>query len=406
MPRIAHLHPSDLHGLSRLVIDGVIGTTDLVEQLHQTIARVALPVGKAVETPTRGVTGIVYRSVNGVTRAIGSGTHFAFQQIVPRLGQHQSSPQRERLLAVINGVLGDHLEASDNPLAIYMNLRSHGQVVSLDPEALAIQFQQPGGRLLITIHGLCMNDLQWASGAPNGAPGLPDWLSTQLGYLPLHLHYNTGRHISANGRDLAVLLELLVSSWPEPVEEICLLGHSMGGLVARSACHYAEEAGHAWPTRLRKLFMLGSPHHGAPLERIGNKVDRMLAISPYSAPFTRLGRIRSAGITDLRHGNLLDEDWNDGDGHVEPEDRRQPVRHLDHVDYHAIAATTDARPNSRRSRWIGDGLVPVTSALGHHPDPDRHLPILPAHQLIVPSTTHLGLLHHAEVQATIERWLR
>lgn len=405
MSRLTHLHPSDIHGLSQLAVDGVIGTTAMVEQLHRTIAGIAPPVGQARVEPSRGITGLVYRSIYNVTGLVGTTSQFAFRKIVPRLSAPQSSQQRERMLALFNGVLGDHLEASGNPLAIPMRLRQQGRILTLEPAALARQVSEPGSKLLVAIHGLCMNDLQWAPSAESGRC-LPTRLRESHGYSPLFLNYNTGRHISTNGRELSELLEQLVMAWPTPVDELVLLGHSMGGLVARSACHHAALAGYSWPKRLRKLIMLGSPNHGAPLERIGNKVERLLSLSPYSAPFTRLGRIRSAGITDLRHGNLLDEDWLDPDSHDSPEDRRRPVRQLDHVEYHAVAATTDRHPDSRRSRWIGDGLVPLHSALGDHPDPNRRLLIPATHQLIVPATTHLGLLHHEQVHTTIERWLR
>lgn len=406
MPRSTHLHPSDLHGLSQLMFDGVIGTTSLVEQLHGNILQVASPLARSGLSPTQAVTGGVYRTIHGLTRVIGSGTRFGFEKIVPRLGQRDTTPQRERMLAVFNGVLGDHLEASDNPLVIPMRLRHNGQALLLDPKVLDRQLGQPGGKLLIAIHGLCMNDLQWTSQSVAANPCLPTRLSQRHGYSPLYLNYNSGRHISTNGRELAELLEQLVAAWPVPVQEMVLLGHSMGGLIARSACHYGDQAEHDWPQHLRKLIMLGSPHHGAPLERIGNKVDRLLGLTPYSAPFARLGQIRSAGITDLRHGNLLDEDWHGPDSQASAEDRRQPVQHLAHVDYHAVAATTAAHPDSFSSRWIGDGLVPLASALGQHPDPRRQLLIPDHHQLIVPSTTHLGLLHNPQVHATIETWLR
>lgn len=119
----------------------------------------------------------------------------------------------------------------------------------------------------------------------------------------------SGLHIPTNGREFADLLEALITCWPVPVEELAIIGHSMGGLLARSAWHYGNAAGHDWSRHLNKLVFLGTPHHGAPLERGGNWVDIVLGASPYTAPFARLGRIRSAGITDLRHGYLLDEDW-------------------------------------------------------------------------------------------------
>jgi pimeloyl-ACP methyl ester carboxylesterase len=405
LSRLAHLHPSDLHGLSQLAVDGVIGTTELVEQLHRSIAGLAPPLGQARSEPTRGITGLVYRSIYGVTGLVGSGSHFAFRQIVPRLGRRESSQRREQLLSTLNGVLGDHLEASENPLAIRMSLRREGRALSLQADALRRQIPKPTGRLLIAIHGLCMNDLQWARQTAQGTWCLPSELGHSLAYTPLFLNYNSGRHISSNGRELAALLEQLLAAWPEPVEELVLVGHSMGGLVARSACHYGQLDQHDWTGRLRKVIMLGSPHHGAPLERIGHRVERLLGLSPYSAPFTRLGRIRSAGITDLRHGNLVDEDWQQADSQHTADDCRSRVAHLDHVDHHVVAATTDPHPDSWKSRWLGDGLVPLASALGQHPDPARHLLIPVEHQLIVPETTHLGLLHHPQVHSKIKHWL-
>jgi pimeloyl-ACP methyl ester carboxylesterase len=404
MPDTAHLHPSDIHGLSRLAVDGVLGTTALVEQLHRTISGVAPPLGQAVNEPTRGITGLVYRSIRGITHVTGGTVQFAFNQVVPRLRQRESTPQRERLLAVINGVLGDHLDESGNPLAIPMSLRQGGKKLDLADPGQAIG--KPRRKLLIALHGLCMNDLQWTPDQQQAGFDLPGKLADQLGYSALHLHYNSGRHISSNGQHLAWSLEDLLQNWPEPVEELVLLGHSMGGLLARSACHYADLWGHQWPHKACKVITLGSPHHGAPLERIGNKIDHLLGSSPYSAPFTRLGRIRSAGITDLRHGYLLDEDWHGQDCFTTTGDRRCPVRHPEHIDYYAIAATTDQRSDSLRSRLIGDGLVPVDSALGRHADARFRLPVQQDRQQVMHETGHLGLIHHPEVHKTIGRWLQ
>jgi pimeloyl-ACP methyl ester carboxylesterase len=402
----SHLHPSDLHGLSQLAVDGVLGTTSLVEQLHRTIARVSMPLGRAGPGKTTGVTGLVYRTINGITGAVGGATDFAFSRIVPLLEARQSTPEREQLLALVNGVLGDHLDATANPLSISMRLRMKGQPLELGAEHLAGMIGQPGRRLLIVIHGLCRNDLQWALAEPASGRCLPAGLASSLGYTPLYLHYNTGRHISTNGRDLAVLLETLARQWPEPIDELVLLGHSMGGLVARSACHYGTELEHDWIGRLTRVVTLGSPHHGAPLERIGQRVDRLMELSPYSAPFARLGRIRSAGITDLRHGNLRNRDWMDSDRFADSHDARHPVSHPGHITWHTVAATTDGRGDSFRSRHLGDGLVPVKSALGHHPDPALHLPVASRHQHVVCNTGHLELIHHPDVHRVLHDWLR
>ena len=131
-------------------------------------------------------------------------------------------------------------------------------------------------------------------------------LAEDLGYTPVYLHYNSGLRVSTNGRRFAETLESLVREWPVPVRELVVVGYSMGGLVARSACHYGKLAGYDWPGRLSQLVFLGTPHHGALLERAGSWVDALLGVSPYSSPIARLGGIRSDGIRDLRYGHVID----------------------------------------------------------------------------------------------------
>ncbi|MGL4649604.1 MAG: lipase family alpha/beta hydrolase, partial [Caldilineaceae bacterium] len=222
---------------------------------------------------------------------------------------------------------------------------------------------------------------------------------------PLYLRYNSGVHISTNGRDLASLLETTVAQWPVPVQEIVLVGHSMGGLVARSACHYGAIENHAWLGNLRKLVMLGAPHHGSPWERIGAWTGDLFNVSGYSAPFGRLGRLRSAGITDLRHGNIVDEDWSDGDRFVRGPDRRKVVPLPADVATFAAAATRGATDRDPLGRLLGDGLVPISSALGHHSDSQRTLAIPRAHQWVGYGMTHLDLLNRPEVYAKLQEWV-
>ena len=381
MNRKIPVHPSDLQGFARLATDATAGVTDLVEALHHNIVRVpgiaAAPLGR-----TRGITGLVYRGVRGVTRLVGGGSDAVFARLVPILEPSQgegSSPRgREAVLAALNGVLGDHLAASRNPLAIPMRLRRDGP---------------PGGRLLVLAHGLCMNDLQWRrQGHDHGAA-----LARDLGYTPVYLRYNSGLHISTNGRAFADQLAALLKRWPVPVAELAILGHSMGGLVARSACHYGNAAGYEWPRHLKKLVFLGTPHHGAALERGGNWVDAALGISQYTAPFARLGKIRSAGITDLRHGNLLDEDWEGRDRFEPAGDLRRSLPLPEGVDCYAIAAAT--------GKDSGDGLVLVNSALGQHEEPGRTLSIPESRQWIAHGIHHFDLLSRPEVYKKIETWL-
>jgi pimeloyl-ACP methyl ester carboxylesterase len=163
-----------------------------------------------------------------------------------------------------------------------------------------------------------------------------------------------------------------------------ILAHSMGGLVARSAVQFATAAGHAWPARLSQLVFLGTPHHGAPLERGGSWVDLLLGVSPYPAPLGRLGMLRSAGITDLRHGFVRDEDWQGRDRFERTGDRRAPAPLPPAVECHAIAGGRDL-------------LVPVASALGRHRDPDKTLAIPEAHCFVGEGMNHFDLLDQAAV---------
>ena len=401
MPKPSHLHPADLHSFSRLAVDAVAGLTDLVEAMHGTIAGAPMPLGKAPAGRTRGITGLVYRSIRGVTRLVGGGLDAVLGRLAPLLGEAAASPEREAVLAALNGVLGDYLEASGNSLAIRMSLRRGGGALRLERAALAAAIPDPGGRLLVLAHGLCMNDLQWArQGHDHGAA-----LERDLGFTAVYLHYNSGRHISTNGRELADQLEGLLGAWPVPVEELAVVGHSMGGLLARTAWHLGTAAGHSWPQRLTKLVFLGTPHHGAPMERGGNWIDVALGLSPYTAPLARLGRIRSAGITDLRHGLLLDEDWCGRDRFARPAARPTALPLPEGVLCSAIAATTGARTGDLKDRLVGDGLVPVASALGRGASPDRDLMIPPDRQCIAYQTSHLELLNSPEVYDHLARWL-
>jgi len=412
------LHVSDLHGLSRLGVDGVRGVTELVEDMHHAVLRVPGIRAVAPDRRTSGITGLVYRSINGVTGLVGGGLDLAFGQLVPRLAPPVSSPTRDQFLAVLNGVLGDHLAASDNPLAIQSTLRRVGRPISPDQASLAEAWPEASKRLLVTAHGLCMHDGEWRSARhlenqgelDEEFLGLPEALAASHGYSTVDFHYNTGRHISENGRDFAGMLERLVANWPVEVEKLVILGHSMGGLVARSAAHYGLNAGHAWPEHLKKIVFLGTPHHGSPVERAGHGIDRALGISRYSAPFSRLGKMRSAGITDLRHGNVIESDWHDDDRREHDRfehahDTRSPTRLPAHVECFAVAATLDDAPDSLRARHFGDGLVPVPSALGEHHDPALALSLHIRDRFIATETGHLELLRCPDVARQVHAWL-
>ena len=380
---------SDVLGLSRLIFEAADGVTGIVEQMHSSVLDTP-----GLPPPTwgvRGVTRLVYRGVRGAFRVTGKGIGGAAALIDAKPGDRPTSRGREVALAALNGVIGDHLASTGNPLAIPMRFRRDGRPLKLNAT----------GKLAVLVHGLCVSDLQWRrQNHDHGAT-----LAHELGYTPVYLSYNSGLHISVNGRAFGDVLEALVAGWPVEIDELVIIGHSMGGLVARSACRYGEEAGHHWRQKLRKLVFLGTPHHGAPLERLGNWVDVMLGKTPYAAAFARLGQIRSAGVTDLRYGNLTDEDWQGRDRFARAPDRRRPVPLPDGVACYAIAATTAASPGSLKDRLVGDGLVPVASALGRHEDRARSLEFPADRQWVAYETGHLDLLSRHDVYEQIARWL-
>ncbi|MES2901582.1 MAG: alpha/beta fold hydrolase [Pseudomonadota bacterium] len=369
-------HGGDLLGASRLALEAVSGVTALVEAVHMNVLNRA--IGTPAMRPVAGITSLVYRSVKGVTALVGGGIDGALRKLGPLLTQPPAWAGREGLIAALNGVVGDRLEHSANPLAIQMRL---------------IPVGDPGSRVVVLVHGLCMNHLQWQrDGIDHGA-----MLAANGGYSTVYLHYNSGRHVSENGRDFADQLQLLLEAWPVAIEEIVLIGHSMGGLVARSACHYAAGAQHSWLKHLKSMVFLGTPHHGAPLERGGNWVHLITDLSAYSAPFSRLAKIRSAGITDLRYGSVLDEDWKGKDRFehgLHPLFLALPAG----VPCLAIAATTEKDKDSK----TGDGLVPLASALGEHPDKRRRLQL---HKQVVPTCNHMQLLSSSDVGQRLRLFL-
>lgn len=367
IPQVPPPSPSlvtDARGVARLAIDGVKGVAGIVESMHQRIAGAAPVLGQVEDKRTRGITGFVYRSIRGTTSLVGAALDVALSGVEKLLGDKLPpgpSKQRDAAVAAINGICGDHLERTGNPLAVAMRLQFDAGVE-----------RKP--HVLLMVHGLCMTGSQWNyKGHDHGAA-----LAQPLGATPVYASYNSGRAIDTNGAELASQIAQLLAAWPVPVQSITILGHSMGGLVARSAAEHAAKAAMPWLQQLRALVFLGTPHHGAPLERGGNWVHRALGVSPYLAPFARISGLRSEGITDLRHGSA----------------RPLPAD----VPCFAVAGSLGRGP-------IGDGLVTVASALGRHPDAALDLGIPAERTLLVEGVGHLELLSSRVVADQLNRWL-
>ena len=395
---------STARGGTRLAFDTVEGITTAVERMHETIADRVVPWSelRPQDMPAHGlIASAVYGTIRGINGLLRQGTDQVFGLLHDTPATIDYSPEEIPTLAALNGVFGDHLEATGNPLAIPMSLRAGGQRLDLSADSLAAALREASPHIVVLVHGLSLSEQCWQR---NGAVCIGSKLQETLGYTPLYLRYNTGRHISTNGQEFAGMLQDLYEAWPVPVESVSLIGHSMGGLVIRSACWYAQRNGSSWLQALQRVVCLGTPHHGSPLEKAGYSLDMTMQRMPYLAPLA-FGKHRSAGIKDLRHGDLLDEDWQDANPAEPSPRRRRAVALMPGVEYYFAAATLGADMEDRRGRVLGDLLVRMDSAVGSHKDDLRKLHIKPENCRIFHEKNHFDLLDDERVQEQIIAWL-
>jgi pimeloyl-ACP methyl ester carboxylesterase len=288
-------------------------------------------------------------------------------------------------------------------------VRVRGDDVPVVCESLADAFNDATRKVVVFVHGLVETDEAWTvlplrSGSSGERPRpYGSRLRSDLGYTPVYLRYNTGRHISDNGAELSALLERLVAAWPVEVEELVLVGHSMGGLVARSACHHGEADGAAWTRAVRHVFCLGSPHLGAPMEKGANVLGWALSRLPESRPFAKVVNGRSVGIKDLRYGACAETDWVDADPDELLRDRVGEMPFLPDATYYFVGATLSRSPNGPLSRAFGDLLVRFPSASGA--GRRRRIPFEVDNGAHVGGLTHFDLLNHEAVYGLLRDWL-
>ncbi len=396
------MQPDEVTALGEIAGEAIAGIAGQARDIHEGIAqRVFTSVGPAGE-PVRAVhdwiSSGVYRAVHTSLGAMARGGARALRSTTPPDSPSiQRSPAARIAIGALNGAFGDTLEHQTNALALTMTLRNRGQDVELTRPALRRAFPDATGRLAIFTHGLCETDDAWRLGDERHVPyGMR--LRVELGFTPLHVRYNTGRHISENGRELAALLDRLTGEWPTEIHEIALIGHSMGGLVGRSACHYAD--GHIWPRKVRHVFTLGAPHTGAPLERAANRASHALARLPETQTFAKLLNRRSAGIKDLRYGYLTDDDWfgHDPDAYLRRAGREIPF--LTSANHYFVCATL----NEPFGRIVGDLLVMRASAWGQTRRGERlRFPV--DNYRHFGGVNHFQLLNHPAIYDQIRRWL-
>lgn len=445
-----------LRGLRNLVHDAVEVTTRLVERTHESVAakyvgllREVDPIAPQVEVVDdvrRRIAAGVFGAVHGVNegvRRLGNLGHDALATSLGTAGAEMldappsasgatdtgasdvsatdaDAPTRdasgtrwpsvlETAQGALNGFFGDFLHERGNELEIRMEFRHRGRPLTLDRDGLARTFPTTTGKLCVFVHGLGCTERSWTLGGERFW-GDPDasfgrFLERDLGYTPVYIRYNTGLHVSENGHALSALLDALVAAFPVEVAEIALVGHSMGGLVARSAAHYGAEDARSWVPKLRHVFCLGSPHLGAPLEQATHVLSSVLRA--FDTPGTQVPAAvlesRSAGVKDMRHGYVLDEEWREANPAAFLEHNRQEAPFVDGAAYYFVASTVTRDPNDPLGGLVGDLLLRPSSASGHAADPDSRIPF-PVGR-VFGGIHHMELANHPDVYAQLRKWL-
>ncbi len=410
----------EIRSLAELAGEGTRVLTTLVRDLHSGIASRVFsatgPVSKPVQVVHNTTARVTYHTVDRAIRGSLQGAGALAAEAWSN-GEHdtvQSHPAVSAAIAALNGIYGDEMADIGNGFALTMQLRRHGRPVDPTAAAVAAAYPEATGRIVVFIHGWCMTERSWWRRPRAGEIGqcYGSRLHADLGLTPVYLRYNTGLHISKNGRALADLLNQLHTLWPVPVEEIVLVGHSMGGLVARSACHYGSQGSrgsqgspgvpqrHGWTDTVRHVICLGSPNLGADLEKSVNAASWALARLPETRGIASFLNLRSAGTKDMRYGACLDEDWTDCDPDEYLRDRCHEVPFLPGAVYHFVATTAGPRAVGL---ILGDHLVRARSASGV--GRSRRIPFEPAHGLTLTGLNHFDLLNHPTVYAKLRDWL-
>lgn len=375
-------------GFSDILLHSCKEVTELAGEMHSVIAR-GPRVFAADFTPDVRLAPLPYRVVAGCFSAAA-----ALTAAVPRGEAAATESDRwRRFVAGLNGVLGDRLAARNNPLAIPLGVH---EATGAPADLAALRERSPAGIVLFA-HGLCDSDLGWHTPAHAAfVAGLQ-----AAGFGAAWLRYNSGRAIHENGSDLADMLEAHCGA-AAPARRLILVGHSMGGLVIRGACHAAERRRHSWLGRLTHAAYLGAPHMGTPLERGGNLANAVLALTPYSAPLTRLGNIRSRGIKDLRFGCVSAEESAAASDDALTDRRAALVALPPRVSHLLVAGSVKGRV---RKKILGDGMVPVASALGQHHRAARRLNASRLQRTHIAPLGHLAMLGDVRVYDALRSWI-
>lgn len=307
------------------------------------------------------------------------------------LGTRDMGEKLDTALALLNGVAGDYLARTGNGLATPMTLVHAGAPLIVDRESIMQAYPNPTARVVLLVHGLMSTESIWRmhDGTDYGSR-----LQADLGYTPFYVRFNSGLPIADNGSALATLLDQLTRVYPTAIKELLLIGYSMGGLVVRSACHVAALTKQAWLLLVKDAIYVGTPHRGAPMERVGRVVQQLLEAIP--DPYTRLiadiAGLRSDGIKDLGDSDLTHEDRARRVASVKLRDPEHPVPLLPSIRHHLIAGSYV--PEAWVSDLLGDMVVPLHSATA----------ALSERVKVFPRLTHLDVPRNADVYQQIKTW--
>jgi pimeloyl-ACP methyl ester carboxylesterase len=372
-----------IEGTLMFVGDTIAQAATRVHELHRAISDMpfkavgtaTLNASKPVEAVHNEITDLVYGAVRDAGKGVFSGAAWVVRQAnqslaspqvidqamdgelmddvahlpVPNLPNVKTDKRVSAISSAINGVFGDHLTATRNPMQVRMNLFANGQMLQADQSALMTQFPDAQNHLIIFVHGLCCNEDSWQMYYNPLEPATRpygDKLQDDFPVTALYLRYNTGRNIDTNARQFKRLLNKLVRNWPVAVESITLVGHSMGGLVSRSLVEALTDDDIILKKAIRDVVCLGSPHAGAPLARLAAAGEQLFGKFELSKPIGRVLGVRSRGIRDLK----------DGLGPIQTRDGHS-------VMFHLIGSTIGDHTSSWLNTTVGDGLVTPDSAL-------------------------------------------
>lgn len=399
---------NELWGWGDLLALAVERVTAPVEGMHRAIADRSLrwtgsagaPVRRVLDTTLANLYGAIRASGPALRATVGLGAMVGGRR--SRQGPFSQTPLGSRVQAGINAAWGDELAQRGNELRIEMGLRnSKGKPIGLSSADLAANLPSATPRLVVLVHGLGQTEVCWQRKGGDGQLGLWDWLAADQSVTPLLVRYNSGRHVSENGAELASLLERLWECWPTPIEEMALVGNSMGGLVIRSACHVGQTAQHAWVNTVDTVVTLGSPHLGAPLEKAANVASWGLRVRPESRPLADLLNSRSVGIKDLRFGAIVEDDWKGAAPDALLHNTVGNVPPLEGADHHFVAAVITSDPTHPLGALLGDLMVRAGSGTGR----GRRRHIEATDVRLLGGRRHFDLLHDAEVLEQVLAWL-